>query len=377
MNYHLLPIRVGVFMLLVLAAAGCATQQPLLDARALPELSNIDAEQWALATAPGSSDALLALTDEMREFVDAHVTERRDKDRRVRQLTRAVLHPGSLGVDYDDAFTGSAQQVFNRASGNCLSLSMLFVAMARYADIDASFYEVDVIPNWTRSDDIIFATRHVNVGGKVSADAEFVMDFSPDIVRREIRRRKMRDREAYAQYYNNLGARFLADGDLPSAWLHFSEGLALAPQVSFLWSNLAVVYSRNAQFDQARLALESALLLDGDNTSALTNLALMKASDGDESGAAALRERIALLRQDNPYYQFALAENLLRSGDFDSALDRLHAAIRLRDDEPLFFHGAAAAARGAGDVALADRYIARAAKLDKARQARHTRALNR
>lgn len=377
MNQLSRPLFRIAVVLLTLAVSACASQQTLLDAKSLPQLANVTSAQWAQAEAPRNSDTLLALTQEMRDFVDAHVTERRDLDRRVRQLTRAVLHPGSLGVDYDDAFTGTAQEVFNQARGNCLSLSILFVAMARYADIDASFYEVDVVPNWTRSDDIIFATRHVNVGGKVSADAEFVMDFSPTIVRREIRRRKMRDREAHAQYYNNLGARFLADGDLASAWLHFAEGLALAPQVSFLWSNLAVVYSRNQQPAEARLALESALLLDNENTSALTNLALMVAADGDDATAEALRQQITNLRQDNPYYQFAIAEKLLGTGDFDSALDRLHLAIRLLDDEPLFYRGAAAAARASGNEALAETYVARAAKLDKAQRARHLRALNR
>lgn len=367
----------AVLPLLLLTLVGCAARGPLLDAQALPALADISAQHWANATRPRNGDELLRLTPQMRAFVDAHVTERRDKDRRVRQLTRAVLHPGSLGIDYEDSYTGTAAEVFARGRGNCLSLSLLFVAMARYADIDAKFYEVDVVPNWTRGDDIVFATRHVNVGGRVAADAEFVLDFSPYVTRAQIHRRKLADREAQALYYNNLGAGFLAEGDLASAWLHFSHGLQLAPSVSFLWSNLAVVYSRNGQKQAARLALESSIHLDSDNTSALTNLALAHEADGEHERAAALRARIELVQQDNPYFQFAVAEKLLAEGDPGAALERLHAAIRMRTDEPLFFRQAAIAAAAAGKQALAASYERKERTLIESNRARQLRALER
>lgn len=366
----------GALLAVLLATAGCALARHELPAvDALPALAGVSDERWDALPPPRDKRELLAINDHMRDFVARSVSSRVDIERRIQQLTNAVLHPGSLGLRYNDRVTRSAAEAFDTANGNCLTLSMLFVALAREAGIDARFYEVNVVPEWTLAGDVVFATRHINVGGAINANSTYVMDFSPYVVRREIGRRRLSDDEALAQYYNNIGAEYLADGDLPAAFEQFHAGLDLAPRISFLWSNLSVVYSRNGQLAAAETALRAAIALDPDNTSAMANLAKLLLERGDSDAAQALMQRIMRAQRNNPYYQFALGERHLAGQRFPQALVQIERAIALEPREPLFYQRAAIAARELNRLELARNYVTTADRLDAQQQAKRRRAL--
>ncbi|MEM7610834.1 MAG: transglutaminase domain-containing protein [Pseudomonadota bacterium] len=353
--------------------AGCALNNPRVTPIAIAPLAGHD---FADAKSPRAAHELLAVNDDMRAFVEQYVNLDASRQRRIEQLTRAVLHPGTLGLEYQDRMTRTAAEAFSTTNGNCLTLSMLFVALAREAGIEADFYAVDVVPEWTLAGDIVFATRHINVGGKLGSRSTYVMDFSPYIARREIGRTKLSDAQAIAQYYNNIGAEYLANGELASAYRQFVAGIALAPRISFLWSNLAVVFSRNNQRSDARDALRFAIRLDPENTSAMTNLAHQLQLEGDQAAADALAARIASVQRDNPYYQFALGERHLAEARYAEALTQIQRAIDLQPREPLFYHRASAAARKLGDNALVATLKATAERLDEQEQSRRQGRLN-
>lgn len=333
-------------------------------------MAGVDADRLAATPPPRAAEDILALTEDMRVFVSRNVNRHVDVERRIRQLTSAVLHPGTLGIRYHDHMTRTAAETFDTANGNCLSLSMLFVALAREAGIDARFYEVNVVPEWTLAGDVVFAARHINVGGRISAGSTYVMDFSPYVARRELRRRMLSDDEAIAQYYNNVGANHLARGDLVAAYRQFTAGIALSPRTGFLWSNLSVVYSRNGQPEAAEAALRTAIAMDPGNTSAMTNLARVLRARGAAAEAEALDARVAGAQRENPYYQFALGERDLAEARFEAALERLQRAIALEPGEPLFYRKAAVAATELRQDALARDYGTMAARLDDEAQSR-------
>lgn len=363
--WNLVTARLAHFSVLMIAllTAACASHTGPLSGTAPPPLAG-DFADSVVAPQPRSRAELLAVNDAMRQFVRDRVSPTGTQQYKIRQLTSAVLHPGSLGVTYSDRMTLVASEAFERGTGNCLTLSMLFVALAREAGIDARFYEVNVVPEWTRAGDIVFATRHVNVGGNMRGGANYVMDFSPYLERRQVGRRRLSDDEALAQYYNNVGAELLASGNLPAAYAHFVYGIGLAPEVSYLWSNLSVAYSRNGQPDAAELALRQAIALDHDNTSALTNLARILEARGDREGADRLVRKVVAVQQNNPYYQFAIGERLLVEQRYAEALEQLQRAIALEADEALFYRRAAQAARRTNQLALAESYDAEARRLE-------------
>ncbi|MEO0615573.1 MAG: tetratricopeptide repeat protein [Pseudomonadota bacterium] len=361
---------------LALALAACAGLGRVAPETPRP-LTGIDAQRLSEAPGPRPPEDILALTDDMRRFVARNVSRHVDVERRIRQLTSAVLHPGTLGIAYHDRMTRTAAETFETANGNCLSLSILFVALAREAGIEARFYEVNMVPEWTLAGDVVFATRHVNVGGRITAGTTYVMDFSPYVARREVGRQRLTDEEAIAQYYNNIGANYLAQGSIVAAYRHFVAGIEMAPRISFLWSNLSVVYSRNGQADAAEWALRRAVAIDGRNTSAMSNLARVLRERGATEEAEALAAKIDGAQRDNPYYQFALGERHLAESEFSDALKRLQRAISLEPGEPLFYRKAAMAAMALNDTALAEDYDGRAEQLDAEAQRRGRNAFRR
>ncbi|MFK8052302.1 MAG: tetratricopeptide repeat protein [Woeseiaceae bacterium] len=348
----------------VFALGGCVLSSPgPLDHRDVPALSGDAGVQLEQAEHPRPPSEVLRVNEQMRVFARNSVRNATNDDQRMKGLTTAVLHPGSLGLRYSDRMTRTAEETFDTASGNCLSLSMLFVAMAREVGIEAAFYEVNVLPEWTLAGDIVFSTRHVNVSGKLAYGSTYVMDFAPYRARREIGRRRLTDQQAIAQYYNNIGAEFLAENDIASAYLHFRRGIELAPRIGFLWSNLSVAYSRNGQNDAAELALQQAIAIDSSNTSAMSNLVRIYNLTGRKADAEALTARIANTQKKNPYYQFVMGERDIADARYDDALKRLESAIRLQPHEPIFYLRAADAAAGLDRVELQNQYVARAEAL--------------
>ena len=83
-----------------------------------------------------SNDEVMALSDEMRAFVDEHVGRRAGDPVKLKQLSDAVFSTSIFGLEYDDA-TRTAAETFRVRSGNCLSFTFMFVALARGGAVDA------------------------------------------------------------------------------------------------------------------------------------------------------------------------------------------------------------------------------------------------
>lgn len=362
-----LRVRAAVIAIITMLTASACTSTSLLVApdELMPPLTGVDADAIATAVAPIPIEDIMALDTDMRFFARSAVGQSRQPELKMNRLSRAILHPGSLGLRYHDRMTRTATEAFSTANGNCLTLSILFVALAREVGLEANFYEVNVLPEWTLAGDVVFSTRHINVGGRLSPTTDYVMDFLPYEVSRKIDRRKLTDKQALGQFYNNLGAEFLAKNDVVSAYLHFKKGVELAPNIDFLWSNLAVVYSRHGQIRAAENAALQALRLEPNNTSTMSNLAGMYRQQGRIEEADVLAARIAKSQRNNPYYQFVLGEREMAAQNYEQGLARLKTAIDLRPQEPLFYLRAADAADVLNRPELADQLVAKADALKR------------
>ncbi|MEJ2602889.1 MAG: transglutaminase domain-containing protein [Gammaproteobacteria bacterium] len=317
-------------------AAGCAS---LMETVPEPEPAPLP-EPWATRIAaveppPGAAE-IMALTPEMRRYLSDQVNPDRFKPVVVRSLTNLLLHPGSLGIDYDAGRTGTAAETFRSRAGNCLSLSILFVALAREAGIDARFQQVEMVPEWDMRDDVLFAARHVNVYGRLSGYGDYVMDFYPYPAEPRGPRHMLSDREAIAQFYNNRGAGYLAEGDYARSWVYLRAAVRQAPAWSDGWSNLALVYQRVGDDASAEAMLRYAIHLAHDNTSAINNLAVLLVRQGRDQEADEWLTRVSSVRERNPYYHYALARRAEREGDFRAALAHIERALELKEDESRF-----------------------------------------
>lgn len=302
----------------------------------------------------------LNMTPEMQAFVEQHA--RSDKNHRSRAwaLAYAALDPYLLDFDYDPQLTLTADEAFRQRRGNCLSFSAMFVAMARNAGLAAHFQEVIIPPNWSAINDTVLVSKHVNA---VVSDRgnSYVIDVSRRKTSPNEVIRPLSDREARAQYFNNLGADALVREDLGRAYANFARGLEIQPGLAYIWSNLAVVLARNGQTEDAIFAYRTALQYAPDHAAALNNLHTIYTEKGDVEAAAELARRVERNRRRNPYYLLYLAEVANEEQRWSDAIELLDKAIRIDDEEYRFYYALAQAQFHAGLVEVAR------ANLDRAR----------
>jgi len=320
-------------------------------------------------------EAVLAVSAEMQDFLDAHVTRTAGRATRLRQLARAVVGRGTFGLEYDET-TRTAAETFRTRRGNCLSFSSMFVAMGRHAGLDAAFQEVDVPPDWSFRDDAFVLNRHVNVVvdlgggtpsqrlgslfGRAVKTGEHVVDFNMDDFRTTYDRRAISDARALAHFYNNMAVERMQAGDFASALSYFRIATAHDPPFSPAWTNLGILYLRKGHPRHAEAAYLQALKADGTDLVAMSNLAHLYERQGDDERAADYRKRVAAHRQENPYYRFQLAREAFAAEDYDTAIGHLKYAIRKQRNEDRFCFLLALCHMKKGDEQAARRWLSRA-----------------
>ena len=345
-----------------LLLAGCATGgvgpaslgtvEPLqLEDRVLT-IEDVDA-------APGAPD-LLALDEDMRQFVDTYAGSRGSQRTRLMNLHQAVKSAGILDMRYDLFADGTAREAFHSGTANCLSYANLFVALAREAGLRASYQGLEVRPQWTRMGERVAVRLHVNVLVNTNQGERYMIDIDPLPSRDVAGSRLLRDADGEALYHNNLAMDALADEDLETAWIHLVKALQLSPRMGQLWVNLGATYRRNGQLEAAEHAYFRALSHDGGDRSAMNNLVVLYDQMGREEEKSYWVDRVERYRLSNPYYHTWLGDKAAEEGDwlaarghYDDALDKLPGDSRLLYTAGLIRHRL-------GDLEGASDYISRA-----------------
>jgi Flp pilus assembly protein TadD len=331
---------------------------------------------------------ILNLNDEMRAVLDESVLPLKNSRARLNMLVKIIISRVRYDSEIDNG-AKSATDTFETGTANCLSLSNLFVSMARYSGFKTDFQEIPVLPNWVKSGNALFFTRHI--GAMVSLDAFLepgvLIDptdgqgvipadkiqrylfipsmLDPDMPRINSRLpRTIPDYRAFAQYYNNIGAKYLAEGKGRDAYRYFIKAVKTDPMLGFTWSNLGVAYSRNGQIEAAEKAYMQALcidrMIDGDSAmSVMGNLERLYRKTGDKKQADFYEKEVAAFRSRNPYYYYDLGETAYYNGNFKESVKHFREAIRRKDDEYLFHYALALSYLRLGDLKMAGKSIVR------------------
>lgn len=302
------------------------------------------------------------LTSEMEAFLERHVDTDGGRENLAWSLAWAATNRDVLAFDYDPARTLTPADTFALRTGNCLSFSLMFIAMARHLGLDAWYQEVEVPPQWNSANNTVLFSLHINVFVQGQRGA-WIVDVSGQANTPTRHQRLLRDEEAHAQYFNNLGAEALTAEDLGRAFAYFAKAIEIAPELSYVWSNLGVVYNRNAQTEAARSALRTALRLDPGNAVAANNLYLIYEQEGDLESARDLRARVEKHRRRNPYYLYALSAEAFAEGRLGDSVGLLEQAIALNGREYRFHYELARTLVHAGDRVAAKAALERALAL--------------
>jgi tetratricopeptide (TPR) repeat protein len=331
-------VRDSLVFFVVLVATGApaaaAPRQPAFDETELVSGSALDFTVPAVTPAIPTRDEAFALDAEMRAFV-APIAELRDARQKMLALIKAMEERGMFSLDYAEV-TRTASGTFHDRQGNCLSFTMLFIALARAAGLTVSYQNVEVPPSWSYDGQVVIAT-HVNAVVRTGSGEETIVDFNIRPYQGVAHSRRVSDSYALALFYTNLGAEAMLKSDYAGALALLRGAAAVEADIAGLWVNLGVLYVRHGLFEHAEAAYLRALRVDDEQPSALANLALVYESLGEAELAARYRERVQDYRERNPYYHYAVATRAYERQQFADALKSLRQAVRLKRDEHQFY----------------------------------------
>ena len=204
-NWHtiLLKTRLLLVMMTCIFLNACAGQS--WHRPAIPPLDNFPVQNV-------EDVDILGVSEQMKDFLDLHVPPNMRESKRAFALAYATLNSDFLDFKYDPTTTLGASEAFSQKTGNCLTFSSMFIALAREAGLQASYQEVKVPQIWSSVNETLLVNLHVNAIVQ-DKHSDYVVDVSSNRPDKHSPARKISDKKAGAQFYNNLGVEALIENN--------------------------------------------------------------------------------------------------------------------------------------------------------------------
>ena len=312
----------------------------------------------AVSTLP-PVESLMAVPEALRQLVRQRVLPRPGPDRQLEALADFLLRPEGLGLRYRHDATLSVAEAFERREGNCLTFTLVTVALARELGLKAYGQDADAV-SWHQEGGSVYRTQHVNAGVRIEGRR-----FSVDIASNQVITREppqpIDDARLLAHYYSNRAAELLAAGQLQAALAHAERALQVDPRHAAALSNAGVIRARMQDPAGAEREYLRALTIDPRHPGALFNLSELYARSGRGSLARDAQERLRQELQRDPFHHFMLGLQREAAGDPRGALAHFQRAVRLHRHDHRFHFAQARAwiALDRGDRAARALQIAR------------------
>jgi Tfp pilus assembly protein PilF len=306
-----------------LLLSACASAPPMPPAAGL-----FHDELFAAPSEPIDPGAALAVSAEMRRYLDERILlGPRFVDRKQR-LIDALYKKGELQLEYDASMTRTAAQAFEARTGNCLALVMMTAAFAKEMGLSVRFQTVLGEESWDRFGDIYVAVGHVNLtlderlsqrGAGVIDPRPMTVDFVPPHNARAARVRVIEERTVVAMYLNNRAVESLTRGRASDAYWWAREAIRVDPELLDAYVTLAVVYRNQRHPEFAEPALLRVSEREPAHIKAMSNLILVLRDLGRPAQADALALQLDRLDPHPPFSYFHQGMAALREQRFEVA----------------------------------------------------------
>lgn len=346
----------GLTLLFLLAACSTVVQTPMSKAYST-DVAEVVSGKLILGHAVTLDELpnpdIFAITPEMAAFAEKAIERADDSSyEKVRALHVALLGSTAVGgrhITYNAYSTDVPIQTFESRRANCLSFTLLYVAMARHVGINAKVNEVEIPPTWDyRSRNSMIFLRHVNVYIRLRTDTlrplksqDAIVDLEMERYKAHYSQRVISDDLTAAQFFSNRAMEFSANGNFKDAFLHLRKALEENNRQSYVWNNLGSLYQRSGLMREAEIAYLHGLSINDNDLSIITNLASLYSKLGNKTLAAHYGKLALRHRQTNPYYQYMLALSAFDDGDTQNALVYVKRALNRYKNEPRFYELAA------------------------------------
>ena len=354
----LLPLGICTAVL-----TGCATGPTNSSAS-----SQIFQDQWfAPATQRIDAADVFAFSPEMREFIDKDLAHQPFRKDRREALIDALSHKSQLKIEYDSATTRTASEAFAARSGNCMSLVLMTAAFAKELGLSVRYRNVYVDQTWSRSNDFVFLSGHVNLtlgedrqavrGTNIVADG-LTVDFVPADTIRNQRAIEISEQTILAMFMNNRAAENLNDGQLDNAYAWIREALRQDPRYLTGYNTLGVIYRRHGNTEAAERAFRYVLEAEPANTQAMSNMVLVLKDQHRGDEARVLQARLDELQPYPPFRNFDYGIAAMKAGEYEAARRFFTKEIERSAYYHEFHFWLALANFGLGDVKQATKQLA-------------------
>lgn len=300
------------------------------------------------------NDNLFGLTAEMKLFAEQATATAKRSDEKAEMLHKALIgavNDGGRAITYSAYFTITGVDAFEQRQANCLSYTLLFVAMARHLGLKAEVNEVLLPPTWDmRSTDTYLLMRHVNAKVFMNSPKKtFVRvmgtaDISDIVVDLEMRRYRPHYKQnvidnnlVAAQFYSNRGMELAADGKTKEGFLNLRKALLMSEEPSYIWSNFGSFYRRQGLNEAAEKIYLHGLEVNPRDYTIMHNLAGLYTDAGNAERAAYYQKRVRQYRAANPYYKYRRAQEKFEQQDYAGALTLIKKAIKKEENEARFY----------------------------------------
>lgn len=369
MALRTLELRSAVLLAFVFAAPAFP---PTADAAALSVAENAAAVEALADDDPVGGDPIgddparaMSMPPALRARLhDEVLSGAPSQGRRFERLVRFMHAPDGLAMRYDEHATQSVADAYATRTANCVTYTLLFLAMAREAGLEARPVRIRRTLSLHQDADTLYLTSHVYAQARIGV-REYAVDFVTEPVIARDAPEFIDERQLLAHYHNNLAMRDLVAPDTASALRRMRLALRLDPTFAPHWSNLGVIHLRTGDVDAAGRAYAQALARDPDEAGALFNAIGLARRLGDARRAESLQRRLDRVQARDPFHHFLRATASMDAGRYREAVDGYRRAIRLLRDAPEFHAALARALALSGDARGADKALARARELDR------------
>lgn len=257
--------------------------------------------------------------------------------KKAQELSRWLIGFDGRAMIYDLDANYTPNEAFHKAEANCLSFTLLLVALASELDVELSYNLVD-IPNVWASDDgaSMVLVRHINAVD-LTAEEPRVYDLAMFDYELGYPQKRISKQSALALFFNNVGVDSLQSGELNSAIHNFKLSISRDPSNSDSWNNLGAAFKRLGDIEQAQNAFLYALSINSINGVAASNLERMYRNAGEHDIAERYATVAKRARLKNPYFQFQTAREHFDSGDYHLANKHINRAISLYNADGRFY----------------------------------------
>ena len=321
-----------------------------------------------------SEQEIFMLDDEMLAVVENNINTTQNTKKKAMKLLKHIFAQEKIALSYSTNANLTAREAYHSQTANCMSLTIMAYALAKEANLNVDFQQVDVPEYWVRSGRYNLLTGHVNLLIKPSAHPEkhiiygndnIQIDFDPFVVKQTFPKRVISKKTVLAMYYNNKGGQALVDKNYDVAYQYFKAATLADKTFSSAWGNLAVLYRLTDNLNMAEKAYRYAIDISPRNLTALTNLALLLRSQQKNVEADDIEYRLLAKRIKNPYYHAVLADEAYYKHDYQQALKHYKKAVKLNKSIHELYFGMAKVYYQMNRLSEAERALKKALSLNK------------